>query len=108
MRKSQEIFVSKKRKIMFYSRAIRKKYKIREEIRDVEEQLRVLPEGSFSCQRNGKYYKWRVTKGKQQKYIGRQDRKLAEQYALKKYLTCRLANLKNEETAIQAYLDIHN
>ena len=93
---------------MFYNRAIRKINKIRDEIREIKKQIQTLPEGSFSCQRNGKYYKWRVTKGKKQMYIARQERKLAEQFALKKYLTCRLANLKNEETAIQAYLDIHN
>lgn len=93
---------------MFYSKAVRKYNLIRDEIREIEEQMRRLPEGSFSCQRNGKYFKWRVTKGKKQYYIARTERKLAEQFALKKYLSCRLACLKNEETAIQSYLDIHN
>lgn len=93
---------------MFYSRVIRRLNVVQEEIREIEKQIRDLPEGAFTCQRNGKYFKWRVTKGKEQIYIAKQDRHLAERFALKKYLSCRLANLENEKIAIQTYLDIHN
>lgn len=93
---------------MFYNRAVRKKKLLRDEINSIEALLPTLPEGSFTCQKNRNSFKWRVTKGKLQFYIPKDRRDLAEQYAYKKYLTCRLSRLKNEELAIQAYLNFHN
>lgn len=93
---------------MFYNRAIRKINKIRDEIREIEKQIQTLPEGAFSCKRNGNRFKWFVFDGKKSVYLPKKERQLAEKYAYKKYLTCRLENLKNEEAAIQAYLNIHN
>lgn len=93
---------------MFYSRAMRKQKILCNEINEIQEQLKSLPDGAFTCQRNGDRFKWRVTKGKQQMYIPKSEQHIAEQYAYKKYLTCRLGRLKNEEKAIQAYLKIHD
>ena len=93
---------------MFYKRALRKQKLLLDEIHNIKSQLQTLPEGSFTCQKNGNRYKWRVTIGKKQIYIPKSDQALAEKYAFKTYLTFRLARLVNEETAIQTYLKIHN
>ena len=103
-----KILLQQRKATMFYNRAMRKQKITRDEINEIEQHLKTFPAGSFTCQKNGDYYKWRITIGKKQIYIPKSDQALAEKFAFKKYLTCRLASLKNEETAIQAYLKIHN
>ena len=49
---------------MFYNRAMRQLRLIRSEINEIEAKLRGMPEGNFTCHRNGNRYKWRVTIGK--------------------------------------------
>lgn len=82
--------------------------RLEEEIASVEAQLRELPDGKLICARNGARYKWYSSDGQNQTYIPKRNRKLAEQLALKKYLTSLLADLQHEKDAIEKYLRCHN
>ena len=54
-----------------------------------------------------RFYKWFRSDGHKKEYIKKQDRKLAEALAKKKYLTLQLEETLHEKRAIQIYLDHH-
>ena len=93
---------------MFYERMLRESRRLEEEICMLQAELRKLPAGKFFCTENGKYYKWYLTDGKNNTYIPKKDRILAEKLAMRKYLTLRLEDLSHEKRAIDFYLRHHN
>ena len=92
---------------MVYERMLIECRRLEKEISSIESQLKELPEGSLTCARNGKHYKWYRSNGHNQTYISKKDRPLAEQLAVKKYLFLVLKELKNEKAAIEKYLRCH-
>lgn len=70
--------------------------KIEKELIDLERELAEMPEGTLICARNGKYHKWYQSAGHTKRYIPKCNRKLAEQLAVKKYLTYRKQELEKE------------
>lgn len=74
------------------------------QINSLRRQMEGLPEGKLICARNGNHYKWYRSDGKRQVYIPKKERTLAEQLAIKKYLTVQLEALQKEKYAIGRYL----
>lgn len=77
---------------------------LEKEICALKTKLKQFPPGKLICTRSGKYYKWYQSNGKLSSYIPKSKRNLAEQLAAKKYLSCRLADLCKEKTAVDFYL----
>ena len=67
--------------------------------------MKKLPEGKLVVCNNGKgRYKWFRSDGKNKYYIKKEDRKLAEQLAHKKFLTLQLEELTKKKIASEFYL----
>lgn len=78
-----------------------------EQIKSLQAQLKTFPDGDFYCNKNGNRYKWfRVINGVKQ-YLKKSDHSLAEQLAIKKYLSLQLEDSLREKTAIDFYLRHH-
>lgn len=93
---------------MIYEQMLKEKKKIEQKIKSTQAQLEKLPEGQIYCSSSGKYTKWFLSDGQEQIYLPKKQRYLAEQLALKKYLTIQLKNLQHEKSAIDFYLRHHD
>lgn len=93
---------------MAYEQMLKEKKKLEQKIDLLQQQIKQLPEGKLFCTHNGKYTKWYQSDGKTQIYIPKKERHLAEQLALKKYLSLQLKNLQQEKLAIEYYLRHHD
>lgn len=91
-----------------YTQLQMKSQQLNEQILSLQAQLHTLPDGKLVCSHNGDNYKWYHSDGHKKVYIPKKDRKLAEQLALKKYLTLQLEELLNEKKAIDSYLKQHH
>lgn len=78
--------------------------KLDSQIISIKNQLKNLPPGKLICSQNGKYQKWFQSDGHQKVYIPKENQKLAEALAIKKYLSLLLEDLENEKRAIKFYL----
>lgn len=92
---------------MVYERMCSEKRQIEQSILALQEQLKHFPDGKLFCSKNGKYLKWYLTDGKNQQYLPKKDRELAEKMALKKYLSLQMDDLIHERQAIEFYLRHH-
>ena len=77
------------------------------EISSIQSQLKNLPQGKLICAKSRNNVKWYLSDGHTQTYIPKRNRKLAEQLALKKYLSALEKNYLQEKTAIDFYLRHH-
>ncbi len=73
----------------------------------LQSQINDLPDGRLICSHHGRYCKWYQSNGHDRTYISKKNRHLAEQLALKKYLSLQIDILQKEKRAIQFYLDHH-
>jgi len=73
-------------------------------IYDLQTLLKQYPEGNLICAKNGNRYKWYQTDGTNPVYLPKEQKELAEQLAVKKYLSAVLCDLLAEQKAIHAYL----
>lgn len=78
--------------------------KLQEEIAELQLKLGECPAGNLNCVNNKGYYKWYHHKDNMQLYIPKRRRKLAEQLAVKKYISALLGDKKREKEAIELYL----
>lgn len=88
----------------FQNQLISRKETIQTQIKLIKNQLKTFPEGKLICAKNQTRYKWYFSDGHNKRYLPKRERKLAEQLALKKYLTKQLQDNINELKAIEAYL----
>ena len=72
---------------MIYEHALKEKKKLDQQINLLQRKINQLPDGKIICTHFGKYTKWYQSDGKTQIYIPKKERHLAEQLALKKYLS---------------------
>ncbi len=93
---------------MLYERMLNESQRLEKEINSLEAEIHKLPEGKLICSRNRKYYKWYQSDGTNQIYIPKKERHLAEQLAIKKYLSVQLKNLLQEKMAVDSYLKHHD
>ena len=99
--KAKEVFNT------IYERIIQEHKKIKKQIKSLKSKLKRLPDGKLVCCRNKNRYKWYTSDLHTKTYIPKKNRKLAEQLALKKYLSLQLEDLEAEENAISFYLRHH-
>lgn len=78
------------------------------QITRLERRLKQFPDGKLICAQNGKHFKWYRSDLQGRTYIPKNERGLAEELAMKKYLTFQLDDLKKEKRAIQLYLCHHS
>lgn len=77
---------------------------LEKQIHEIQKQLSTMPEGHLCCTNNGKYQKWYHVNNNIYTYIPKKQKRLAEQLAIKKYLTTLLEDLTKEKKALQIYL----
>lgn len=76
-------------------------------IQQITQQLKSLPEGKLTYSQTGKYSKWYQSTSQGRTYIPKSKRSLAEQLALKTYLTHLHKELLAEQKILKHYLDHH-
>lgn len=83
--------------------------KLNKEKQKIEKQLNYYTGGGFRCVKNTTGYKWFEIdlSTKQRIYIPKSQRKKAEALAWRNYLLCRLGDIENELSAVNAYLKKH-
>ena len=89
---------------MIYERMLSEYKQLDSQISSIKNQLQVLPPNKLICTQNGNRYKWYQSDGHTKTYIPKENRRLAEQLARKKYLSLKLEDLENEKRAIGFYL----
>ena len=94
---------------MLYQKVCEEKTRLENMIQRIEVKLKELPLGKMYISRNGKHFKWyyRVDKDSDAVYIPKRKRKLAEQYAQKKYLQLLKKDLEHEYSALDFYVRHH-
>lgn len=70
--------------------------------------LSTLPKETLICARNGKHFKWYISDSHNITYLPKKQRKLAEQLAYKKYITCLIDDLTKEQKALEAYITCYS
>lgn len=81
-----------------------KQSKLAQKIKQFQDEISRLPEGNLVSCCNGKYTKWYISSSGKMQYLPKRNRKLAEQLALKKYISYKLAELTQELAALNAYI----
>ena len=93
---------------MIYNKILAEKQRLEKRIVDLQSQIKDLPKGKLICASNSKWFKWYTSDGHNSTYLPKKERKVAEQLALKKYLTQQLENTFHEKDAIDLYLQNHD
>lgn len=77
------------------------------QIKEIDNQLKVLPPGFLFITHSKKYFNWYHSDNHIQTYIPKKQRKFAEKLAYKKFLSLRRSNLLQEKKAIEAYFKLY-
>ena len=97
-----------KEDIIIYEKMLAESLRLDKEITQLREQLKKFPAGKLICTRNQNRYKWYQSDGHKSTYIPKKNQQLAEQLAIKKFLTLSLEDCVAEKRAIQYYLNHHH
>lgn len=89
---------------MIYEQMLKEQKAIEQKLLSIQTQLQTLPQGKLICSRNQNRYKWYISNGHTKIYLPKKERKLAEQLAVKKYLTTLQTDLLSQKKAIDSYL----
>ena len=92
---------------MLYEKICTERQRLEQKIALLQRQIYELPEGKLFCTHSGRYTKWYQSNGHHSTYIPKKNRTLAEQLALKKYLSLCLEELLQERRALDFYLRHH-
>ncbi len=92
---------------MLYQRMLQEQEQLSNQIKNLASHLSTYPPGKLICTQNQNRSKWYVSDGHTQTYIPKKERPLAEQLAVKKYLSARYEELLQEQRAIEQYLKHH-
>jgi len=93
---------------MFYEKILKRNKQINLQLNTLQQKLNDLPNGDLHCTRNGPYIKWFNHYKGNITYIPKKGQGLAEQLAIRKYLSALIAELENEKDAIDAYINCIN
>lgn len=94
--------------LTIYEQILAEHKRIEKEIQTLYNQIEMLPSGMLLCKTSGKYTKWYTKNNEKLIYLKKNQRSLAEQLAIKKYLTLLLNDLLYEEKSLELYLSHHN
>ena len=89
---------------MIYDEMLLEKQQLEKEIRYMERKVKTLPEGRLICTGTKDYPQYYQQVGTEKKYISKQNRRLAEELALKKYFTLRIRDSRRKLKGVCAYL----
>lgn len=92
---------------MLQDRILAKRQRLCAQVDSLQKQIEQLPEGKIICAHNGNRCKWYQSDGKNKTYIPKKNHILAEQLAVKKYLSLQLEEVQQEMRAIDFYLRHH-
>lgn len=81
--------------------------RLNKQINSLQAQLETFPDGDFFSNKNGNRYKWFYIQNGKKKYLDKSNQSLAEQLAIKKYLSLQLNDCIHEKNAIDFYLRHH-
>lgn len=90
-----------------YERILKEQQRLQEQINTLQKTLEHCPDGKLVCCHYDNRCKWYQSDGHIKTYIPKSNRPLAEQLALKKYLSCLLEDLSQEKKALDSYLRLH-
>lgn len=90
----------KKGGFYIYKRLFNKSRQLNKQIREIKKELKELPNGKLICCGDS----WYRSDGHKKTYIKKKDKNLAEQLAIKKYLSTLLEDLEKEKSATDMYL----
>ena len=90
-----------------YQRIQKEQKRLQQEINSLQKALEVFPKGKLVIGHQGNSCKWYQSDGSTKKYIPKANKPLAEQLAIKKYLSCELEDLFHEKKALDFYLRHH-
>lgn len=90
-----------------YERILSERNRLDKQINYLQHHLNSFPKGKLICARNENRYKWYISDGHTSTYLPKKERHLAEQLALKKYLSLLLKNYQQEKLALDFYLRHH-
>lgn len=90
-----------------YNKISKENQRLHQQIISLQKTLDDFPKGKLICCHHGKYCKWYQSDGQNRTYIPKTNRSLAEQLAVKKYLSCVLEDLSHEKKALDSYLKHH-
>ncbi len=93
---------------MMYDKMLLEKQRLEKEIRYMERKLKTLPEGRLVCAGTKDYPQYYQCIGSKKIYITKQNYAVAEQLALKKYLTLRIRDFRRKLKGVCAYLKANN
>lgn len=94
--------------VILYEQVISEFNNLEKQSTQLASELATLPEESFYCVKDDTRTKWYITDKTGTHYLPKANRKLAEELAYKKYLTCKLNEIQTEQNAIRAYLKHHS
>ena len=77
------------------------------QIKSLQAELKTFPDGDFFANKNGNRYKWFHIIDQKKNYLKKKDHSLAEQLAIKKYLSLKLDDCLHEKAAIDFYVRHH-
>lgn len=77
------------------------------QIKQLEQQISELPDGSLIIAKNRQYFKWYHKVGDAIQYLKKENYELAEKLAYKRYLSLQLEDLQHERAGINMYLNHH-
>ena len=100
-------FLIKKGYSTIYKEILYEQEQLEKQILQIQQDLNCFPEGTLVCKRNGNYNKWYLKENNKLIYLPKEQRKLAESLAKKRYLTFLLAELISEKKALTTYLTYH-
>jgi len=81
-----------------------KQSRLARKIKQLQEEISLLPSGELQICRNGKYTKWRISYGSKVECIPKRNYEMAQKMAKKKYLSYELEESKQELAALNAYI----
>lgn len=89
---------------MLKTRIKKEQLRLQQKLTEIHDILQTLPNGKLICCHHKNYSKWYHSNGHTRVYIPKSNRQLAQQLAMKKYLTCLQTELSTEKKALDFYL----
>lgn len=81
-----------------------KQSRLARKIKQLQEEISLLPSGELQICRNGKYTRWRISYGSKVESLPKRNYEMAQKLAKKKYISCELDGLKQELAALNSYI----
>lgn len=97
-------FINKGGRNTIYETQLKKLQQLNLDISTIQQKISSLPPGKLIIARNNCHYKWYVNNGRKTYYLSKSQRNLAEQLALKKYLSLNLKELIYEKKSLEKFL----